>query len=70
MEKSMNYSARSYSTIDILKGSIDRSHKIIKNSEEDLQHALKEVQRLITDIVVHQQALAAMERDINMLKNA
>ena len=70
MEKSMNYSARSYSTIDILKGSIDRSHKIIKNSEEDLQHALKEVQRLITDIVVHQQAIATMERDINMLKNA
>ena len=65
MEKSMNYS-----TIKTLKGSIDRAQQCVKNTQQELQHALQEVQRLITDIVVHQQAIAAMERDINILKNA
>ena len=65
MEKSMNYS-----TIKTLKGSIDRAQQCVKNTQQELQHALQEVQRLITDIVVHQQAIVAMERDINILKNA
>lgn len=66
----MNYSIRSHSTIDILKGSIDRSQKLIKNSEEELQHILEEVRRITRDIIIHQQAIAAMERDVNILKNA
>jgi signal transduction histidine kinase len=70
MEKSMNYSTRSYSTIDILKGSIDRSQKLIRNSQEQIQEALNEIRKLITDIVIHEQAIAAMERDVNLLKNA
>jgi signal transduction histidine kinase len=66
----MNYSPRSYSTIDILKGSIDRSQKLIRNSQKQIQEALKEIRKLITDIVIHEQAIAAMERDVNLLKNA
>jgi hypothetical protein len=59
-----------YSTIKSLTGSIQRSKQCLENTEQELQNTLQDIRRLITEIVVHQQVIAAMERDINILKNA